>query len=91
MSEVSAETAYLFRHAMVREAAYQLQPPADRSGLHVLALDILESVLAQAGPVMQKIHAAELAHHARTAQDDRLRPAGCREDNLRGLGQRGVA
>ncbi|MCA8914784.1 MAG: hypothetical protein KDB90_05180 [Planctomycetes bacterium] len=85
MSEVSAETAYLFRHAMVREAAYQLQPPADRSGLHVLALDILESVLAQAGPVMQKIHAAELAHHARTAQEGAT-PAFAAELQERELG-----
>ncbi len=27
----SAETAYLFRHALLRDAAYQLQMPGDRA------------------------------------------------------------
>ena len=34
----SAESAYLFRHALLREAAYQLQLPTDRARLHALAL-----------------------------------------------------
>lgn len=37
-----AETAYLFRHAVLRDAAYQLQPPAERARLHGLALACLE-------------------------------------------------
>ena len=39
-----AETAYLFRHAVVRDAAYGLQPPSERALLHGLALDILEAL-----------------------------------------------
>ena len=41
---MSAETAYLFRHALLREAAYQLQLPGDRSRLHALALSVLEEL-----------------------------------------------
>ena len=42
----SAETAYLFRHAMLRDAAYQLQLPADRARLHKLALEIVEAIFS---------------------------------------------
>ena len=38
----SAETEYLFRHALVQSAAYELQPPSARARLHALALEILE-------------------------------------------------
>lgn len=43
-----AEQAYLFRHALVRDAAYELQPPTDRARLHALALELLE--LLHGGP-----------------------------------------
>lgn len=39
-----AEAAYLFRHALLRDAAYQLQLPADRAALHALALEIIEGL-----------------------------------------------
>ena len=39
-----AERAYLFRHALMREAAYQLQLPGDRARLHELAADALEAL-----------------------------------------------
>lgn len=38
---MDAETAYLFRHALLRDAAYQLQLPVARASLHALACDIL--------------------------------------------------
>jgi tetratricopeptide (TPR) repeat protein len=61
---MNAEQAYLFRHAMLRDAAYQLQPPSHRAALHKHALAILEqSVPAADLPLM----AAELADHARLA------------------------
>ncbi len=41
---VNAEQAYMFRHALVREAAYQLQLPGDRARLHELAADALEAI-----------------------------------------------
>ncbi|HRJ79369.1 MAG TPA: tetratricopeptide repeat protein [Planctomycetota bacterium] len=40
-----AELAYLFRHALLRDAAYQLQLPGERARLHALALDLLEGLL----------------------------------------------
>ncbi len=39
-----AETAYLFRHALVRDAAYELQVPSERSVLHRLALQLIEDL-----------------------------------------------
>lgn len=41
---MDAEQAYMFRHAMVREAAYELQLPSARSRLHALAADALEAL-----------------------------------------------
>lgn len=49
-STMHAETAYLFRHALLRDAAYQLQLPGDRARLHALAIDIIESVLGASAP-----------------------------------------
>lgn len=62
----SAEIAYVFRHALLREAAYQLQMPADRARLHGVALDLLEELVAgeQAGA-----YAGEMADHARAAAE----------------------
>lgn len=37
----SAESIYAFRHALMREAMYQLQPPAERAPLHQAALELL--------------------------------------------------
>ncbi|KAF0247056.1 MAG: hypothetical protein FD180_173, partial [Planctomycetota bacterium] len=39
-----AETAYLFRHALLRDAAYQLQLPGDRARLHGIALRAIEAL-----------------------------------------------
>jgi len=58
-----AELAYLFRHALLREGAYQLQLPAERGRLHELALELLESLLGQDTTPF----AAELAGHAALA------------------------
>lgn len=63
---MQAEQAYLFRHAMLREVAYELWLPSDRSRLHTLALDVLEQVFAaDLGRV-----AGELAEHCHRAQQD---------------------
>jgi len=40
---VNSEREYSFRHAVMRDAAYQLQLPGDRSRLHALAFDVLET------------------------------------------------
>ena len=77
-----AETAYLFRHALLRDAAYQLQLPGDRARLHGLALFLIENhfggrpqPLPPLGPVEGEVFrpeatdavAEELARHARRA------------------------
>ncbi|CAG0975314.1 hypothetical protein PLCT2_01584 [Planctomycetaceae bacterium] len=41
---MDAETAYFFRHVILRDAAYQLQMPADRAKLHALVVGIAESL-----------------------------------------------
>lgn len=58
-----AENAYLFRHAMMRLAAYELQPPLERSELHAHAFAIIEA-LPHDDP---DAFAFELAGHARDA------------------------
>jgi tetratricopeptide (TPR) repeat protein len=58
---MQAEQAYLFRHALLRDAAYELQPPSARAALHVFALSVLE-FRNDSAP-------AELARHAREAQN----------------------
>lgn len=59
----SAENAYLFRHAMMRLAAYELQPPLERSVLHAHACTIIEAIPNEDPDSF----AYELAGHARDA------------------------
>lgn len=73
---MDAEQAYLFAHAVSRDAAYQLQLPADRARLHGWALDILE-----AHPGSGAL-AVDLAHHAAFAQ------SGAEGEALTGLQRR---
>lgn len=47
---VDAEIAYLFRHALLRDAAYGLQLPAARAALHRQALGILEDIFGGLPP-----------------------------------------
>lgn len=62
----SAETAYLFRHAVMRDAARNLHLPSDRARLHGLALDILQAL---PGLDLDAL-APELADHAHGAMDE---------------------
>ncbi|MBX3461304.1 MAG: tetratricopeptide repeat protein [Planctomycetes bacterium] len=62
---LDAETAYLFRHALLRDAAYQLQPPADRAGLHKTALEVLTPLVPEGAD--GDGWALELAEHAQRA------------------------
>jgi tetratricopeptide (TPR) repeat protein len=61
---MDAEHAYLFRHATLRDAAYQLLPPSQRSRLHALALDILEETTLG----LSLDHVLDMAEHAGHAQ-----------------------
>ncbi|MCC6466217.1 MAG: hypothetical protein IT463_12830 [Planctomycetes bacterium] len=45
-----AELAYLFRHALLRDAAYQVQMPSDRARLHELAFYLIEDVFGGRAP-----------------------------------------
>ncbi|MBZ0137331.1 MAG: tetratricopeptide repeat protein [Planctomycetes bacterium] len=62
-----AEIAYLFRHAVVRDAAYDLQPPSSRASLHAMALQILEALAATMPAGTLDAWSEELADHARRA------------------------
>jgi len=68
-----AEDAYLFRHALVRDAAYQLQPPEVRAVLHWHAVEALAVGVA---PADLPSIAAERADHARDARLHGLSNAG---------------
>jgi len=58
----SAESAYLFRHALLRDAAYQVWTPTERGRMHLHAADSMEMLLGEAGPF-----ALETAGHLRAA------------------------
>lgn len=75
---VHAELAYLFRHGLLRDAAYVLHLPAERRRLHGLALDIMEQMFA-ADPAALDTMAGELAAHAGAATQDPAGPEGARE------------
>jgi tetratricopeptide (TPR) repeat protein len=60
---VSADDAYLFRHVLTRDAAYQLMPPSSRARLHVLAADAIEAPSAG----LPETAVAEAADHLRAA------------------------
>lgn len=72
-----AETAYLFRHALLREVAYRLQLPGDRARAHARALAAMEelsggrpreeSLARPMVPHATDAFAAELAEHAKRA------------------------
>lgn len=42
-----AEQAYLFRHAVVRDAAYMLHVPTIRAELHLVAADVIEELFGE--------------------------------------------
>lgn len=64
--EPRAEEIYVFIHAALRDAAYQLWLPSDRGRLHGVALDVLSEVAGG-----NDKWAYELAGHAHDAQQGR--------------------
>ncbi|MCC6466026.1 MAG: tetratricopeptide repeat protein [Planctomycetes bacterium] len=58
---MDAETAYLFRHALVRDAAYSLQLPGDRARLHELAFHVIEQAFGGRAPEPPPLDTPELA------------------------------
>lgn len=83
--DLPAESVYLFRHALVRQAAYQLQPPNQRAAIHRLALQLLEQI---PGLNLRAI-ALELADHAQAALPgaSEAEAAILREKRMHYLGQ----
>ncbi|MBX3459052.1 MAG: tetratricopeptide repeat protein [Planctomycetes bacterium] len=67
MTAIDAEGAYLFRHALLRDAALQLHMPDERAGLHALALELSETLLQELPADYRAAWAADLADHARHA------------------------
>lgn len=70
MGSVSAETAYLFRHALVRSAAYELQLPGDRAELHALVVRLVIDWFGADDRTLAPF-AAELCDHAGAGLLDR--------------------
>jgi tetratricopeptide (TPR) repeat protein len=67
---MNAELTYLFRHVLLRDAAYQLQLPADLARLHWLTLQIIEELCVNKDEnASLNEHSAELAHHAGRARE----------------------
>ncbi|MCC7508535.1 MAG: tetratricopeptide repeat protein [Planctomycetes bacterium] len=65
MHAPSAETEYFFRHAVTRDAAYQLILPTERDTLHNIAGEAMEALCAGEHDLSQR--AGEIAHHFRVA------------------------
>ncbi len=61
---MNAEQAYIFRHAVVRDAAYQLQLPSVRRKLHEHAANILESIHGGSPPQVPPFAAPHTGHPA---------------------------
>jgi len=69
-----AETAYLFRHAVLRDAAYALQPPTVRSALHLLAARLMIDVYQQDVEGARDFLADEIIHHLGIDPDTAAEP-----------------
>ncbi|NUN50659.1 MAG: hypothetical protein HUU15_17750, partial [Candidatus Brocadiae bacterium] len=54
------ESAYLFRHALARDAAYHLQLPGERARLHGLAFAVIESACGGRAPAAPALVVGQL-------------------------------
>lgn len=61
-----AQLRYLFKHALLRDAAYEMQLQARRQQLHLSAVEAIEQIYADNLPP----HYDELAYHAEQARDE---------------------
>jgi tetratricopeptide (TPR) repeat protein len=67
---MDAETAYFFRHAIMRDAAYSLHLPSDRAALHRSALELIEKIFGEGDEKSLDPFAMELSRHAAAARKD---------------------
>src|SRR5690606_3480156 len=58
-----AELAYLFRHALMRDAAYDLQLPGDRAKLHELAFELIEQAFGGRAPEPAPLESLDEPRH----------------------------
>jgi tetratricopeptide (TPR) repeat protein len=79
---VFAEDAYFFRHSLLRDAAYSLQPPSFRAFCHSL---VVESFLHIHNNNPPGVMAAEISGHAGLALEDGLKSDRLMELRLRFL------
>ncbi|MDC1142926.1 tetratricopeptide repeat protein [Planctomycetota bacterium] len=63
---MQAEDFYVFRHSLMRDAAYELQPPSSRAASHFLAIESCLSVFQNDIP---PVLAAEMTEHAARAME----------------------
>lgn len=70
MTDLSAETAYAFRHALVRDAAQQLMMPSTRSRLHALAFELKIAINSK---VALRSNSEQMAEHALVASSGMTR------------------
>jgi len=95
--DMPAESAYLFRHALLRDAAYQLQMPSARARLHGLAFELIEQLFGGRAPEPPALSARdepkldshptdvvveELIYHASQALDAEVPHSGRVTDDL---------
>ena len=66
---MNAERAYVFRHALLRDAAYQLHLPGDRARLHGLAFAAMEDLAGGRPPDATTPDAAGRTPHLPHATD----------------------
>jgi tetratricopeptide (TPR) repeat protein len=67
---VHTDVPYLFRHALMRDVAYELQPPGERAVLHRHALDLLRDMYEDpANPLAIQPWAEDILPHVRGARD----------------------
>lgn len=71
---MNAETAYLFRHALLRDAAYQL--PGERARLHALAVEAIEGLAGGRAPVPEALEVFRAAGDRRLEGAALLRQTG---------------
>jgi hypothetical protein len=59
---MDAERAYLFRHALLRDAAYELHLPGNRSRLHEIAVEAIERLCGGGADTASPVALAATGH-----------------------------
>lgn len=65
----TAESEYLFRHALMRDVAYNLHMPSERAGLHAMAAHAWQAMAHAASPEHADALATEVVFHGALASE----------------------